>query len=161
MWPSATKWGSLRGLSKSRMIIHCNKHNYLHILMQKWLFYDIPIKSYSMLNMIMHDIIETNFIEIWAQKDCNLCITLWASQKANVPETPFLPYFHWKRCLLWLCLVWWIFRKNTSKLKNFDLGSGLCSFLKINFTANTSFSHAETHLNRDRYIVKNCKWTNV
>ncbi len=85
MWPSATKWGSLRGLTKSRMIIHCNKHNFLHILMQKWLFYDIHIKSYSMLNIVMHDIIENIFIEIWAQKDCNLCITLWASQKANVP----------------------------------------------------------------------------
>ncbi len=53
--------------------------------MQKWLFYDIPIKSYNMLNIIMHDIIENNFIEIWGQKDCNLCIILWASQEANVP----------------------------------------------------------------------------
>ncbi len=53
--------------------------------MQKWLFFDIPIKSYSMLNIVMRDIIENNFIEIWAQKDCNLCITLWGSQEANVP----------------------------------------------------------------------------
>ncbi len=28
--------------------------------MQKWLFYDIPIKSYSMLNIVMHDIIVNN-----------------------------------------------------------------------------------------------------
>ncbi len=53
--------------------------------MQKLLLYDIPIKSYSMLVIVMHDIIENNFIEIWAQKDCNLFITLWASQEANVP----------------------------------------------------------------------------
>ena len=50
------------------MTIHCNKHNFLHILIQNWLFYDIPIKSYSMLNFVMQDIIENNFIEIWAQK---------------------------------------------------------------------------------------------
>ncbi len=53
--------------------------------MQKLLFYNIPIKSYSMLNIVMHDNIENNFIEIWAHKDCNLCITLWASQEVNVP----------------------------------------------------------------------------
>ncbi len=61
--------------------------------MQKGLFYDIPIKSYSMLNIIMHDIIENNFIEILAQKDCHLCINLWASQEANVPQQPFSAIF--------------------------------------------------------------------
>ena len=41
-------------------------------------------------------------------------------------NTSFLPHFHWKKCLSWLGLVWWIFRKNISKLKNFDLGSYFC-----------------------------------
>ncbi len=27
-------------------------------------------------------------------------------------NTSFLPQFHWKKCLSWLSLVWWIFRKN-------------------------------------------------
>ncbi len=38
-----------------------------------------------MLNIVMHDITDNNFTEIWAQKDCNLCITIWDSQEANVP----------------------------------------------------------------------------
>ena len=50
-------------------------------------------------------------------------------------NTPFLPYFHSKGCLSWFCMIWWIFRKNISKMKNFDLGSYFCSLLKINFTA--------------------------
>ncbi len=53
--------------------------------MQKWLLYDIPIQSYEMLNIVMYDIIWNNYMEIWALKDCNLCILLWANQEANVP----------------------------------------------------------------------------
>ena len=26
MWPSTTKWGTLRGISKFQIVIHCNKH---------------------------------------------------------------------------------------------------------------------------------------
>ena len=51
LWPSATKWGSLTGVSKLRKVYHCNKHHFLHILMQKLLLNDFPIKSYRMLNI--------------------------------------------------------------------------------------------------------------
>ncbi len=37
--------------------------------MQKSLCYDIPIKSYSMLNIVMHESLKKKFIEIWAQKE--------------------------------------------------------------------------------------------
>ncbi len=32
---------------------------------------DIPIKIYGMLNIARYDIIQNNFTEIWADKDCN------------------------------------------------------------------------------------------
>ena len=52
-------------------------------------------EHYSMLNIIMYDITKNNFIEIWALKTCNKCVTFWASLEANVPLTPlFLPDFH-------------------------------------------------------------------
>ncbi len=57
-----------------------------------------------MLNIVMHDIIENNFIEIWAQKDCNLCITLWASQEANVPKHPFSAIFSLEKVLIVIVL---------------------------------------------------------
>ena len=46
---------------------------------------DIPIKSYVMLNVAMYDVIQNISAEIWAVKDCNLCVLLWASQEENVP----------------------------------------------------------------------------
>ncbi len=36
--------------------------------MQQWLLSDFPIKSYGMLNIIVYDIIQNNFTEIWAVK---------------------------------------------------------------------------------------------
>ena len=71
-----TKWGSLRGVSKFSFIFHCNKQEFLHILMQKLLLYDIPIKSYNMLNIDMLGSVQNNFAEIWTLKDCNV----WATQ---------------------------------------------------------------------------------
>ncbi len=52
-----------------------------------------------MLNIVIHDIIENNFIEIWAQKDCHLCIALWASQEANVPQQSFSAIFSKEKVL--------------------------------------------------------------
>ncbi len=73
LWPSTTKCCSLRRVSKVRKVFHCNKHYFLHIWCKKWLLCDIPIKSYKMLNIPMY-IIQNNFTEIWAVKDCNLCV---------------------------------------------------------------------------------------
>ncbi len=53
VWPSTTKWGSLRGVSKLRKVLHCSKHYFLHILMQKWILYDFPIKSYGTLSIVI------------------------------------------------------------------------------------------------------------
>ena len=50
-------------------LIAINTYNFLHIVMQKLLLSDIPIKSYKMLNFVMYDIIPNNFTEIWALKD--------------------------------------------------------------------------------------------
>ncbi len=85
MWPSATKWGSLRWVSKLRRVLYCKKPYFLHTLMQKWLLYDYLIKSYVMLNIAMYWIIQNNFTEILVVKDCNLCVILWANQEENVP----------------------------------------------------------------------------
>ena len=51
--PAPLKLSSLRGVLKLRKVVHCNKHYFVHILMQKWLLCDIPIKSYEMLNINM------------------------------------------------------------------------------------------------------------
>ncbi len=64
-----------------RKLLHCNKHNFLHILMEKLLLCYIPIKSYEMLNLKMDDIIQNNFTEICAVKDYNLCTLLWTNQE--------------------------------------------------------------------------------
>ncbi len=80
MWPSTTKWGSFRGVSEVRFLIHCNEHDFLQNLMQKWLLYDISINSYSLLNTDIFDCIQIHFLEIEALKDGNLYA--------------FLPYIH-------------------------------------------------------------------
>ncbi len=43
--------------------------------------YDIPIKSYKMLNITI--IIQNYFTEIWAVKDYNICVLLRTHQTAN------------------------------------------------------------------------------
>ena len=50
MWPSTTKWGSLRGVSK-REVFHCNEHYFLHILMQKMVTLR---QSYQKLRNVKH-----------------------------------------------------------------------------------------------------------
>ncbi len=52
--------------------------------MQKLLLCDIPIKSYEMLSIAIYDIIQNNFTEVWAVKDSDLCVLLWANEEANV-----------------------------------------------------------------------------
>ena len=49
------------GVLNLRKVFQCNKHYFLHILVQKWLLCDISIKSYEMLNIAMYDIIQNNF----------------------------------------------------------------------------------------------------
>ncbi len=82
MWPSATKWGSLSGVSKLGKVLCCSKLYFLHILMQKWLLCDDPVKSYEMFNIAMYDVFQNNFTKIWAVKDC---VLLWGNQEENVP----------------------------------------------------------------------------
>ena len=42
-------------------------------------------QTYEMLNIAMYDVVQNNFTEIWAVKDCNLCVLLWAKQEENIP----------------------------------------------------------------------------
>ncbi len=42
---------------------------------------------YVMLNMLMYDIIQNNFKDIWAVKDC-ISLLVWASQEAKSSITP-------------------------------------------------------------------------
>ena len=93
LWPSTTKWGPLRGVSKFWIIIHCNKYYFLHILMQKWL-------------LIIYDIIQSSFT--WraslSYKDYNFFVFLWANEEAKCSVTPL--FFHIsieKQCLPLLC----------------------------------------------------------
>ena len=61
--------------------------------MQKLLLCDIPIKSCKMLNIAMYDVIQNNFTEIWAVKDYNLCVLIWANQEEyDCSITPL--FFH-------------------------------------------------------------------
>ncbi len=50
MWPAPLNealWGEYQ---EQRKVLYCNKPYFLHILMQKWLLCEIPVKSYTMLN---------------------------------------------------------------------------------------------------------------
>ncbi len=55
--------------------------------------YDIPIKSYNMLSIVMQDSIQKKFAEIWALKNC-LCATYGQFKKQMVHKTHFLSYFY-------------------------------------------------------------------
>ena len=68
-WLNEALWGEYQNREKYFISI---KHYFLHILMQKLLLCDIPIKSYEMLSIAIYDIIQNNFTEVWAVKDCNL-----------------------------------------------------------------------------------------
>ncbi len=37
------------------------------------------------MNIAMYDIIQNNLSEMWALKDCDLCVLLWANHEANIP----------------------------------------------------------------------------
>ena len=50
-----------------------------------------------MLNSSMYDIIQNNFTDILAVKDCNLCVHLWANQEENGPKHFFSSTFPLKK----------------------------------------------------------------
>ena len=104
LWPSTTKWGSLRRiLNWEKYFIEINKHYFLHVLMQKLFRCDIPIKSCEMLNIPIYDIIQNIVTEIWVVKDCNLCVLLCSNQEANVPITPLSSHiFISKKYCAWM-----------------------------------------------------------
>ncbi len=74
-----------------------------------------------------------------------MCASMGQSRRKMFPNTSFLLDFHWKKCLSWLCLVWWRFGQN--KVKNFDLK--LVHIFAYNSKSvllqRSSFSHAGTH----------------
>ena len=125
LWLSAIKWGSLRGVSKFRKVPHCNKHYFLHILMQRLLLCDIPIKSYNYWTVPCTISFKTTLQRYWLLKIV-ISVLLWPIMKQMFHNTRFFPHFHWKKCLWLLCLVWWRFRMNISKMKNCDLGVYFC-----------------------------------
>ena len=140
---------------KFRIVIHCNEHYVLHKRvydwMRKWLHCDIPIKRYEVLNTAMYGIIQNNFQEMWVFKVCNLCLHLyWPIKIVNVPQHLFPSISSLKKeWLVWLCLLWWIFTKNTSKITHFELKS---FFLLLPYNSKSilpqrpSFGHAGTHI---------------
>ena len=109
LWPSTTKWGSLRGVSKLRKV-------YVH----KHFLYTFWCNDYSVIFLSITRMLETtrsyknvenNFTKIWDLKDCNVHFYL-PIKKQMFHNTSFLPHFRRK-----LCLVWWRYRKNISKKK--------------------------------------------
>ena len=61
MWPSATKWGSLRGVSKLRKVLHCNKHYFLHILMSKSMIsFKITSQRFGLSKIVICDFVCTS-----------------------------------------------------------------------------------------------------
>ena len=114
-------WGEYQNLKKK--VIYCNKCYFLNILVQKSLLYHFPIKSYKMFHIAVYNIIQNHITEIWGVKDCNLYTSMGQWRRKMFYNSSFLLHFHWNKCLSWLCFVWVRFRKNISKMKNFDLGS--------------------------------------
>ncbi len=127
MWPSATKWGPLRVVSKLRKVPHCNKHYFLHIVMHKWLlsgiFLSKVMRCWTLPCMISF---QTAVQRIGLSNIVIYVYFYGPIKKKMFHNASFLPNFHWKKCLSWLRLIWWIFWKNISKMKNFDLGSYFC-----------------------------------
>ncbi len=70
-------------------------------------------------------------------------------------NTPFLPYF--QKCLLWLCLVWWIGRIY-QKWKILTLVHVLALKSKSVLPQSASFSRAETHMWWSKFHFTWKKW---
>ena len=85
----------MRYFAGSIKILNCN---FLHILVQELLLCDTRIKIYKMLYLTMYNVIQNNFTQIWAIKNCNLCVLLWVNQKENVPQHLFSFTFSLKKC---------------------------------------------------------------
>ncbi len=101
MWPSATDWGSLMGVSKSTIVIHCNKHYLLHVFMQKWLLRDIiPIKRCNILNIAMLIFTTT---DIWALKDRDFVYHYGLIMKQMFHNASFLHIFIKKSVFVNVC----------------------------------------------------------
>ncbi len=80
-------------------------------------------------------------LQIWAVKVRDLCVLLWADHKAKCSITPVFPStFSLKKCLSQFYMLWWIFRKNMSKMTNVHLG---LYFLPI---TQKQFYHKVPHL---------------
>ncbi len=144
MWPHATKCGSLRAVSKFRKVPHCNKHCFLHIVMQKWLLNDIPIKSYKMLNIATYDIIPNSFTEIWTLKDCNCTFmdqSRWKCSTMGLSFQNFILISVCHDCVWYDEYLWTIYQK----WKILKLGYIFAHNLKSVLLQRASFSHAGTH----------------
>ncbi len=113
MWPSATKWGSLRGVSKLRNVFYCNKHYFLHILMQKLLLCAILLSKVTKCWTLPCIISFKTILQRYGLSKIVIYVYFYGPIKKQMfHNTSFLSYFHWKKCLWLLCLVWWTFRKN-------------------------------------------------
>ena len=146
MWPSVTKWGSLRGVSKLRKVFNCNKHYFLHILIQKWLLYDFlskVTKCWTLPYMMSCKITSQGF----GLLKILICMYFYGPIKKKMfHNTSFLPHFHWKKSV-WHDCVWYDkdLERIISKMKNLDLGSYFCHNSKSVLLQRSSFSHAGTH----------------
>ena len=107
-----------------------------------------------MLNIPVHDIIQNNITEIWAVKDCKLCVLPWANQEANVWWHLFyckiLPI---KNCLSRLCLVWYLGIYQQWKMLT---SAHICVYYSNSvLLQRASFSHAGPHTSWNQNILFN------
>ena len=104
LWHSATKWGSLRGVSKLKKVFHCNKRYFPHILMLKWLLWDIPIKIYDCWILSCTISFKTT---LYGLSKIPIYVYFYGPIKKQIfHNTSFLSHFHRKKYLWLLCLVW-------------------------------------------------------
>ncbi len=101
LWPSTTKWNTLKAESQLRFITHCNK-----IVYTFWCKNDYSIfKSYGMLNIAIYGIIQ-NFTEIWAVKNCKfVCISMGQSRR-KCSITPLFCHIFIAKSVCYDC-VWY------------------------------------------------------
>ncbi len=102
MWPSATKWGILRGVSNLRKVLNTNKHYFLHSLMQKWLLYcDIPIRVMECWTLA-YRISSKTTLQRFGLSKMVIYVYFYRSIKNKMVKikmfnnTTFLSHFQWK-----------------------------------------------------------------
>ena len=156
MWPSATKWGSLRGLSKLRNVFHCNKHYFLYNLTQNWLLCDIPIRSYDCWTLPSTISFKTTLQRHGLSKIAIYVHFYGPIKNQTFHNTSFLSHFHIESISDYCAWYDKYFGRIYKKWKILILAHIFACNSKLIFPQRASFSHAGTHQYHQIIVSTRC-----